>query len=170
MHTHASPSTSTSTSRPPATFRWGCFSFCFTRITCVRLVWHPAILIYANRGFQNTYPRLLSLIAEFEATGTAIRPFWLTPARDRLNASGLLGEVDAWATASEQLYVLCLTAVAPVLYAVSMPGSFCSTLPLPLFFLAPRLLSLSPLSRPFIFPARNTAKVWVHILVGLKGS
>ena len=70
-------------------------------------VWHPAILIYANRGFQNTYPRLLSLIAEFEATGTAIRPFWLTPARDRLNASGLLGEVDAWAMASEQLYVLC---------------------------------------------------------------
>ena len=68
-------------------------------------VWHPAT--YANRGFQNTYPRLLSLIAEFEATGTAIRPFWLTPARDRLNASGLLGEVDAWATASEQLYVLC---------------------------------------------------------------
>ena len=35
------------------------------------------------------------------------RPFWLTPARDKLNASGLLGEVEAWATASEQLYVLC---------------------------------------------------------------
>ena len=56
-------------------------------------------------GFR--YPRLQSLIAEFESTGTAIRPFWLTPARDKLNASGLLDQVDAWATASEQLYVLC---------------------------------------------------------------
>ena len=68
----------------------------------------PALPIISHEtGNYNTYPRLESLIAEFERSGTTIRPFWLTPARDRLNASGLLSETEAWATASEQLYVLC---------------------------------------------------------------
>lgn len=43
----------------------------------------------------------------FESSGTTIRPYWLSPAWRKLNASNLLHEVDAWATASEQLYVLC---------------------------------------------------------------
>ena len=58
-------------------------------------------------GNYNSYPRLQSLIAEFQATNTTIRPFWLTPAVAILKASGLLAEVEAWATASEQLYVQC---------------------------------------------------------------
>ena len=46
-------------------------------------------------GNYNSYPRLQSLIAEFERSGTTIRPFWLTPAVATLNASGLLGETEA---------------------------------------------------------------------------
>ena len=63
----------------------------------------PALPIISHEtGNYNTYPRLESLIAEFEGSGTAIRPFWLTPARDKLRASGLLGEVEAWASGGEQ--------------------------------------------------------------------
>jgi hypothetical protein len=58
-------------------------------------------------GNYNTFPRLESLIDFFNSSGAPVRPYWITPSQLKLNASGLLGEVDAWATASEQLYVLC---------------------------------------------------------------
>ena len=61
---------------------------------------HPA-------GNYNTYPRLVSLIAEFESSKTTIRPFWLSGAVAKLSASGLLAETDMWSLASEQLYVQC---------------------------------------------------------------
>ena len=70
-----------------------------------------AILVfYRHRhetGNYNSYPRLLSLLAAFNSSGTTIRPYWLAGATSVLTKSGLLGEVDDWATASEQLYVLC---------------------------------------------------------------
>ena len=50
---------------------------------------------------------MTELIQKFKASGTTIRPYWLSPSFAKLNASGLLGEEAAWATASEQLYVLC---------------------------------------------------------------
>ena len=55
----------------------------------------------------STFPRVTELIQKFKASGTTIRPYWLSPSFAKLNASGLLGEEAAWATASEQLYVLC---------------------------------------------------------------
>ena len=68
----------------------------------------PKIPIISHEtGNYNTYPRITSLIKEFNRSGTTIRPYWLTGALDKLNASGLLSEVDQWATASEKLYVTC---------------------------------------------------------------
>jgi hypothetical protein len=56
---------------------------------------------------QNSYPRINSLIAKFESSGSTIKPYWLTPALAKLEKTGLMEEIDLWATASEQLYVLC---------------------------------------------------------------
>eukprot|EP01052_Picozoa_sp_SAG31_P017558 SAG31_NODE_1206_length_9388_cov_7.855420_2_plen_1278_part_00 len=68
----------------------------------------PLIPIISHEtGNYNTYPRITSLIEQFNRSGTTIRPYWLTGALNKLNASGLLSEVDAWATASERLYVTC---------------------------------------------------------------
>lgn len=61
----------------------------------------------ATAGNYNTFPRIQSLVNVFNSSGAPVRPYWLTPAQLKLNASGLLDEVDAWATASEQLYVQC---------------------------------------------------------------
>ena len=36
-----------------------------------------------------------------------VKPFWLTPARDKLQAIGLLGENDAWTARSNALFVYC---------------------------------------------------------------
>ena len=58
----------------------------------------PKIPIISHEtGNYNTYPRITSLIKEFNRSGTTIRPYWLTGALDKLNASGLLSEVDQWA-------------------------------------------------------------------------
>ena len=68
----------------------------------------PAVPVVSHEtGNYNTFPRLQSLIAYFNSSGAPVRPYWITPSQAKLKASGLLGEVDAWATASEQLYVLC---------------------------------------------------------------
>jgi hypothetical protein len=64
-------------------------------------------VISHETGNYNTYPRLASLIKMFNDTGTAVAPFWLTPAVEKLNKTGLLNEQDDWALASERLYVLC---------------------------------------------------------------
>ena len=64
-------------------------------------------MISHETGNYNSFPRIQSLIDFFNASGAPVLPYWLTPAQSKLNASGLLSEVDAWATASEQLYVLC---------------------------------------------------------------
>ena len=64
-------------------------------------------VISHETGNYNTFPRLDSLIAKFNSSGTTIRPYWLSPARDKLAQTGLLSEVDAWALASERLYALC---------------------------------------------------------------
>lgn len=62
---------------------------------------------FHETGNYNSFPRIQSLIDFFNASAAPVRPYWLTPAQSKLNTSGLLSEVDAWATASEQLYVLC---------------------------------------------------------------
>eukprot|EP01047_Picozoa_sp_COSAG01_P014799 COSAG01_NODE_729_length_14031_cov_24.502800_4_plen_771_part_00 len=68
----------------------------------------PKIPVISHEtGNYNTFPRIQSLIKQFEVSGTTIRPYWLSPAITKLNASGLLHEVDDWATASEKLYVNC---------------------------------------------------------------
>lgn len=68
----------------------------------------PKIPVISHEtGNYNTYPRIQSLIQKFNSSGSTIRPYWLSPALAKLNASGLTSEVDAWATASEQLYVTC---------------------------------------------------------------
>eukprot|EP01052_Picozoa_sp_SAG31_P023447 SAG31_NODE_1933_length_6879_cov_3.230973_2_plen_133_part_00 len=68
----------------------------------------PKIPVISHEtGNYNTYPRITSLIKQFEESGTTIKPYWLSPALAKLNASGLLGQVDEWATASERLYVTC---------------------------------------------------------------
>jgi hypothetical protein len=64
-------------------------------------------VISHETGNYNTYPRLQSLIEKFDSSGTTIRPYWLSPAVAKLNASGLLAEAEDWAVASEQLYVEC---------------------------------------------------------------
>lgn len=64
-------------------------------------------VISHETGNYNTFPRLNSLIAMFNSSGTTIKPYWLSPAHDKLAKAGLLAEVDAWALASERLYVLC---------------------------------------------------------------
>lgn len=64
-------------------------------------------LISHETGNYNSFPRIQSLIEFFSASGAPVRPYWLTPAQSKLNSSGLLAEVDEWATASEQLYTLC---------------------------------------------------------------
>lgn len=56
---------------------------------------------------DNTFPRVTQLIKAFNESGTTIRPYWLSPSFEKLNATGLLDEEEAWAVASEQLYVLC---------------------------------------------------------------
>ena len=43
----------------------------------------------------------------FTQSGTTIRPYWLSPSLAKLKNAGLLHEEEAWAVASEQLYVLC---------------------------------------------------------------
>jgi hypothetical protein len=68
----------------------------------------PTVPVISHEtGNYNTYPRLTSLIAAFNSSGTTIRPYWLSPGYDKLQALGLLHEEESWATASEQLYVLC---------------------------------------------------------------
>lgn len=64
-------------------------------------------LISHETGNYNTFPRIQSLIDFFNTSEAPVRPYWLTPSQTKLKSSGLLAEVDAWATASEQLYVLC---------------------------------------------------------------
>lgn len=50
-----------------------------------------------------TFPRL----DQIEAFKHNFKPFWLTPARDKMAKLGLLGEADLWARNSERLYLLC---------------------------------------------------------------
>jgi hypothetical protein len=70
---------------------------------------HPPMIpsISHETGNYNTYPRLDWLIDKFNSPSSpTIKPYWLTGAVGKLNASGLLAEVNDWATASEELYVL----------------------------------------------------------------
>jgi len=60
-------------------------------------------VISHETGNYVTFPRL-DLIAEFKHS---VKPFWLTPARKRLEQRGLLGEAQLWARNSERLYLLC---------------------------------------------------------------
>ena len=74
---------------------------------------HPPMIpsISHETGNYNTYPRLNWLIDKFNSPASpTIKPYWLTGAWAKLNASGLLAEVDDWATASEELYLLMWVA------------------------------------------------------------
>jgi hypothetical protein len=64
-------------------------------------------MVSHETGNYNTYPRLQSLLDQFKSSGSVAKPYWASDALTKLNASGLLHEADAWATASEQLFVLC---------------------------------------------------------------
>eukprot|EP00038_Savillea_parva_P019806 m.28947 g.28947 ORF g.28947 m.28947 type:complete len:1040 (+) comp4562_c0_seq1:52-3171(+) len=64
-------------------------------------------VISHETGNYNTFPRVQQLITDFEQANSAIKPYWLTPAFDRLNASGLLHENEQWSLNSEQLYRVC---------------------------------------------------------------
>jgi hypothetical protein len=64
-------------------------------------------IVSHETGNYNTYPRINSLLKKWDTSGAAVLPFWISPAQTKLKASGLLAEAEAWATASEQLYVLC---------------------------------------------------------------
>jgi len=64
-------------------------------------------VISHETGNYNTYPRIQSVLKYFNSSGSVVKPYWLASALTKLNGSGLLAEADAWATASEQLYVLC---------------------------------------------------------------
>ncbi|MBM4038757.1 MAG: hypothetical protein FJ290_09600 [Planctomycetes bacterium] len=50
-----------------------------------------------------TFPRL----DQIEAFKHNFKPFWLTPAREKIEKLGLLGEAELWARNSERLYLLC---------------------------------------------------------------
>jgi len=50
-----------------------------------------------------TFPRL----DQIEAFQHNFKPFWLTPAREKMQKLGLLGEAELWARNSERLYLLC---------------------------------------------------------------
>jgi len=50
-----------------------------------------------------TFPRL----DQIEAFQHNFKPFWLTPAREKMAKLGLLGEAELWARNSERLYLLC---------------------------------------------------------------
>ena len=60
-------------------------------------------------GNFNTFPRLQKSIDDLTPpNGKAskfLKPFWLTKARDHLQATGLLAENDLWSLRSEMLYV-----------------------------------------------------------------
>ena len=60
-------------------------------------------VISHETGNYNTFPRVTQLIKAFKESGSTIRPYWLSPSFDKLNATGLLDEEEAWAVASEQL-------------------------------------------------------------------
>ena len=64
-------------------------------------------VISHETGNYNTYPRIQSVLDKFNTTGAVAKPYWISQALTKLNASGLSAEANAWATASEQLYVLC---------------------------------------------------------------
>jgi len=66
---------------------------------------HP--VISHETGNYMGFPRLSSLLAEFEATNTTIKPFWLTPTQDKIKSLGLWDEAELWSAASEYLYTLC---------------------------------------------------------------
>lgn len=61
----------------------------------------------ATVGNFNSFPRINALMEKFNSSGTTIKPFWLSHAKDQLDALGLLDENDAWATATERLYAMC---------------------------------------------------------------
>jgi hypothetical protein len=66
-------------------------------------------LIGHEEGNFNTFPHLLKAIGDLTPPGKAskfLKPFWLTGARDHLEATGLLGETELWAQRSGQLLVL----------------------------------------------------------------
>jgi hypothetical protein len=66
-------------------------------------------LLGHEEGNFNTFPRLLKAIGDLTPPGKAskfLKPFWLTGARDHLEATGLLGETELWAQRSGQLLVL----------------------------------------------------------------
>jgi hypothetical protein len=66
-------------------------------------------LVGHEEGNFNTFPRLLKAIGDLTPPGKAskfLKPFWLTGARDHLEATGLLGETELWAQRSGQLLVL----------------------------------------------------------------
>ncbi len=50
-----------------------------------------------------TFPRL----DQIQAFQHNFKPFWLTPAREKMEKLGLLGEAELWARNSERLYLLC---------------------------------------------------------------
>ncbi len=65
---------------------------------------HPKKPMIAHEmGNYITFPRL-DVIDSFQHN---IKPFWLTPLRDRLQEIGLLDEAPKWSEKSEKLYYLC---------------------------------------------------------------
>ena len=50
-----------------------------------------------------TFPRL----DQIQAFQHNFKPFWLTPAKEKMEKLGLLGEAELWARNSERLYLLC---------------------------------------------------------------
>lgn len=81
---------------------------CSSDTHACRFTTAPKLPIVSHEtGNYNTYPRINSLLKKWDASEAAVRPYWISPAQSKLNASGLLAEAEAWATASEQLYVLC---------------------------------------------------------------
>ena len=59
---------------------------------------------YAN-CLQVIWPLLEDTIARFDSGG--MKPYWLTPARDKLSALGLLEENALWSAMSSQLFLFC---------------------------------------------------------------
>ena len=52
----------------------------------------------------NTFPHLKKALALYNAT-RGVKPWWLLPTRDKLQANGLLDDSERWAVKSDQLYI-----------------------------------------------------------------
>ena len=61
-------------------------------------------VISHETGNFNTFPHIEKALALYNNTN-GVKPWWLIPTRDKLQANGLLEESERWATRSDRLYV-----------------------------------------------------------------